>query len=414
MKVTIHRGANEIGGNCVELECDGQRIVLDVGLPINCDLIAEIPLPHVTGFRQPDPNLLAVVISHPHPDHYGLASQLPDETMFIMGAAGRRILEASGTFTSFGLSLKNSTDLIDRIPLQVGPFTLTPYLVDHSAYDSYSLLIEAGGKKLFYSGDFRGHGRKRKLIDRFLASPPADVDCLLLEGTNISRTDDKSAFPTESDLETEMVEIFRNTVGLPLVWCSAQNIDRIVTIFRACRKANRQLIIDMYTAEILRATQNEKIPQANWDSIRVFLPSGQRRQVIRGKAFDMSNSYARFRIYPEALAENAMKSVMLFRPSMIDDLDKANCIENATVLYSIWAGYLGLPQNDRLHQWVAERQLSVHHCHTSGHACIANLKRMRSAFPNATVVPIHLDDVKRFTAVFPDARIHCDGEVWCV
>jgi ribonuclease J len=36
----------------------------------------------------------------------------------------------------------------------------------HSAYDAYSLLIGADGQRLFYSADFRGHGRKAALFEQ--------------------------------------------------------------------------------------------------------------------------------------------------------------------------------------------------------------------------------------------------------
>jgi len=32
------------------------------------------------------------------------------------------------------------------------------FLVDHSAYDAYALLVEADGERLFYSGDLRDVG----------------------------------------------------------------------------------------------------------------------------------------------------------------------------------------------------------------------------------------------------------------
>jgi hypothetical protein len=35
VRVCIHRGTKEIGGTCVEIESLGQRIVLDVGLPLD-------------------------------------------------------------------------------------------------------------------------------------------------------------------------------------------------------------------------------------------------------------------------------------------------------------------------------------------------------------------------------------------
>ncbi len=35
LQLCIHRGTREIGGTCVELESSGQRILLDLGLPLN-------------------------------------------------------------------------------------------------------------------------------------------------------------------------------------------------------------------------------------------------------------------------------------------------------------------------------------------------------------------------------------------
>jgi ribonuclease J len=35
MRVRIHRGAREAGGSCVEIDHDGQRIVLDVARPLD-------------------------------------------------------------------------------------------------------------------------------------------------------------------------------------------------------------------------------------------------------------------------------------------------------------------------------------------------------------------------------------------
>jgi len=49
-------------------------------------------------------------------------------------------------------------------------------LIDHSAYDSYVFLIEAEGKRLVYSGDFQGHGRKGKSPTSLLEHPPKDID----------------------------------------------------------------------------------------------------------------------------------------------------------------------------------------------------------------------------------------------
>ena len=89
-----------------------------------------------------------MVISHPHQDHYGLAYRLPPETTFLIGAAAQSILEAADLFTPAGLKLQNVVHMEHRRPIDLGPFTITPYLVDHSAYDAYAVLVEADGRKL--------------------------------------------------------------------------------------------------------------------------------------------------------------------------------------------------------------------------------------------------------------------------
>ena len=69
MKVCIHRGAHQIGGTCVELECQGKRLVLDVGVPLDAGDPATVEMPDVKGLSSGDPALLGIVISHPHQDH---------------------------------------------------------------------------------------------------------------------------------------------------------------------------------------------------------------------------------------------------------------------------------------------------------------------------------------------------------
>ncbi|MCH8843181.1 MAG: hypothetical protein IID61_09410 [SAR324 cluster bacterium] len=46
------------------------------------------------------------------------------------------------------------------------------------------------------------------------------------------------------------------------------------------------------------------------------------------------------RVYPERLAELAPKFVLLFRQSMMRDLERAQCLAGARLLYPLWEGYL--------------------------------------------------------------------------
>ena len=411
MRVCIHRGTQEVGGTCIEIESQGKRIVLDVGLPLEATDSIE-SLPQVEGFRERHESLLAVVISHPHLDHYGLARYLLPDTQMIMGAATARILKAAMLFTPVGVEFKNAVHFKSGKPLSIGPFTITPYLNDHSAYDAYSLLISADGQRLFYSGDFRGHGRKAALFERFLKHPPSDVDVLLMEGTTIGRSGSEGKFKTEQDLEQEFVEQIRKTKGMVLVWSSGQNIDRLVTIFKACKTSKRQFVVDLYTAEILRETGNQKLPQGTWDGVRVFLPESQKKQVKMSGQYERAKAYSSSRIYPEDLANEASRSVMLFRPSMVRDLEKAGCLGNASLIYSLWSGYLKQERQQSLLECLKKYDIPLVHCHTSGHASPEDLQRYAKAIAPKMLVPIHSFSSNRFKEYFDNVEMKEDGQWW--
>ncbi len=413
MRICIHRGTKEIGGTCVEIESQGKRIVLDIGLPLDATDPDEMPLYPIPGFDQPDDSLLGVLISHPHQDHYGLAYRLPEETLFLIGEAAQSILDAAVAFMPAGLRLKQVIHLKDRKHIELGPFTITPYLVDHSAYDSYAVLVEADGERLFYSGDFRIHGRKSKLVERLIADPPTDVNVLLMEGTTLGRPDTGKGFPTEEDLVPKFVELFEQTDGLTLVWASGQNIDRLVTLYKACRKAKKQLILDVYTAHILRATGNKRIPQADWDGIKIFLPAGQKYRIIKDKAFELSNVFKPYRIYPEKLPAAASKSVMLFRPSMIRDLDRIEGLQINRLIMSMWSGYLKDERNKPLLDWLERRGIGLDHCHTSGHAAMGDLVALRNSMEKATLLPIHTELPDQFDQFFANSQQVKDGQ-WLI
>lgn len=56
---------------------------------------------------------------------------------------------------------------------------------------------------------------------------------MLMEGSSLGRLSDDETFPSEEDLEETFVTRFEQTKGIALVACWAQNIDRVVTIYRA-------------------------------------------------------------------------------------------------------------------------------------------------------------------------------------
>ena len=144
-------------------------------------------------------------------------------------------------------------------------------LTDHSAFDAYMIQVEIAGKKILYSGDFRTHGRKKVLVERLMAIPPKNLDALIMEGTNLGS--DKPCI-SESALEEQFVDLFQKTTGRVFVAWSAQNLDRTVSLYRACKKTGRTLVVDLYTAEVLEMLgEHAKIPQPGWPNLKVVITS---------------------------------------------------------------------------------------------------------------------------------------------
>ncbi|MEN6317208.1 MAG: MBL fold metallo-hydrolase [Syntrophaceae bacterium] len=413
MNLCIHRGAKEIGGSCVEIEADGQRLLLDLGLPLDAEL-DETSLPDVSGLEKLDESLLGIAISHAHLDHYGLAAKVRQRVPVLIGEGALRIISAARRFFPGTPDFLRTIEIKNKEPIALGPFTITPYLMDHSAYDAYAFLVEAKGKKIFYSGDFRSHGRKGILFERLLQNPPKDVDVLLKEGSTLGRTGLENEYPSEDELEACLIDHFNSSKGLALVWTSGQNIDRLVTIYKACRQTGKKFIVDLYTASILKAIENPNLPQPGFKDFHVFVPKFQRILVKERELFDIPISVSSSRVYPEKLPDLSSSSVMLFRPSMAKDLEWARCLEGANLIYSLWPGYLKDESYQWFRDWIEKHQIPLIHCHTSGHAPVHNLKRLEEAISATSLVPIHSSEPDAYRKHFSNVKIRNDGEIWSV
>jgi ribonuclease J len=416
--VCIHRGTQQIGGTCIELSCQGERILLDLGLPLDAgetDPVTLLPL--ISGLHAPDPSLLALVLSHGHADHWGLAPHAGTALPIVTGAATRRILRAAAAFVPRALPLgtesKGAPDLEDRKTIHLGPFAITPYLVDHSAFDAYALLIEANGRRLFYSGDIRAHGRKAALFKRLVANPPRPIHAMLMEGSSLGRLKPDQLFPTEGEIEKRLVERLREP-GFVGVCTSAQNIDRVVSLYRACKRTGRTLVLDLYALEVLAATGNANIPAPGWPNLAVYVPEYQRRHIKRTEQFDIVERYKPYRIYRDKLGEMAARAVMLFRPAMLPDIDLLpGAWTHARIIWSQWDGYLPSDANQAFRAALAARGVPLEVVHTSGHASIVDLKRLAEAMAPDALVPVHTFSGDRFAELFgTNVSRRMDGEWW--
>ena len=256
-----------------------------------------------------DPSLAGVIISHPHLDHYGLIDQVHPSVPVYIGREASLLLAEAEFFSAAGVTLHPTGFLAHRVPIQVGAFTVTPYLADHSGYDSYSLLVEAGGKRLFYTGDIRGHGRKARLFEELLADPPEGIDVLLCEGTHIRAVDagpgkcrNRGSGRSEVDVELSLAHRLMRHRGSrhgDLVGPEHRPDGDCV---RACLRAGRTLVTDLYTASIVAAIGRSSIPRPGFPKYKVYVPNRQRVQVKASGQFDRMELVEQCRVFPEWLA----------------------------------------------------------------------------------------------------------------
>ena len=419
MHFKIHRGAVEIGGSCVEIWTDNTRIVVDIGMPLvekdgsEFDfkkyqklspnlLISKGIWPDINGLYADAYNLVdGVLISHPHIDHYGFCNYLHPETKYYLGEAAHKIMELTSIFTPQQNNIKNSTYFKKSKTFNIGDITVTPYWMDHSAFDAYAFLIEHNGKTLFYSGDFRGHGRKSRAFKWFTHNAPKNVDCLLLEGTQIGRNTKKDT--TEDEIENELVNIFSEKEKINLIYTSGQNIDRLVSIYRACKKTGKLFVIDVYIATVLKELSRHAaipFPSDDFNDVKVIFPYFLCKRLTRENNEKLLYQFRKYKITKEQISSNSSDVVLLVRPSMKFDLDHIPNIDGGNLIYSLWEGYLQKDNTKRFIEYLLNKQFRIHKVHTSGHANIETLTKMVNAIQPKKIIPIHTFSGHEYKSLF--------------
>ncbi len=371
---SILRGKDKIGENLIEISYGETRILVELGKSLDGsgeDLEKEILQKRYS----------AVVVSHYHEDHAGLIKYKRDCPVYI-GNGAYRIVKTAAEYRG-EITPENILTYRNGRSFEVGGIKITPYLCDHSAYDSYMLLFEAGGRSILYTGDFRFHGRKDK--EKLLAALPERVDVLIHEGTNIGKN---ACTLTESELENKAVEIMQATDKPVFVLQSAANIDRLVSVYRASKRSGRIMYMDNYTSLIAEAAGG-KIPRPDkFDDVIAFTPRAVRGK--RGEAFLKIKNKRGL----NGITKGTKRYTMLVRASMADyikKLDSAAHICGATLIYSIWKGYKNDKYTAEFLSAMAELGINIVDLHTSGHAAAEDIELLKRTVCAEEIVCVHTE-----------------------
>ena len=406
--ITIHRGAHTIGGSCIEVSHGGHRLLLDLGMPLMAagggtlstgDLahpsLENGILPPVHGLYQGEsPNVTGLLISHAHMDHYGLLDKVHPGVPVYVSRGTRTLIDIGRIFYPEGSKVRfDEFSTFDHWkPFQLGPFTITSHLMDHSGYDACGFLIEVGGKRIFYSGDFRGHGRKSKLLTQMIRRPIPDLDCLIMEGTTLGGNH-HVGFENENEVEQAFFHHFSSQKDVTWVAASGSNVDRLVSLYRASKRAGKTLVLDLYTFYLL--VQLKKItpglPPFPGDHIRIFYLRGHAQNMVDHLGKQPLYEYRPRKIELDEIAVRREKMVVKLPISgmkkIAGHLEPQQPFNGARLIYSMWQGYL---EGDSAYSdFCARFNAELTQVHVSGHAYLADLKALVQALNPKQVIPVH-------------------------
>lgn len=427
MEMVIYRGTSQIGGSCVELRSGGSRILLDIGMPLSlrdCDAPGDEDsaadlrmlgiLPNVDGvYRGDEQSVEAVILSHAHHDHMGLAGYVHERIPVYATLGTWALYDSLRVFVPQPVPIASRAVMETGQSMRIGPFTVTAHLVDHSAPDAVAVEVEADGHTLLYSGDVRAHGRKASSLYHLQRKLAGRVDTLVMEGTTIGRLD--KPVTTEDDLEWEFVRLLRKQRHMAVVFCSSQNLDRLVTIFRAVRRTGKTMVIDLYTAYTLHNLEDlsMKVPQWDWDEIRV-VPWRYQQRLLReaGKEEFIEHTRSKWIGWNEMKTE-PRSIVLLARSNRILEGLERECgdeIQNMSIVWSMWWGYW---DDDEYIRPLSEKHgVNPVHLHTSGHCNWADIESLVETLCPGRVIPIHTENAEHFARHLPNSVLLEDGQVY--
>ena len=382
MEINIIRGQNQIGGSIIEVSSKNTKIILDVGSNLDDK---EIVVPEIEGLFKGEAKYDGVLISHYHSDHEGLATKILPEIPIYMGEKSYEIHKVTREYIKKEYLKEPKTFKADEEFL-IGDIKITPYLCDHSAFDSHMFLLECEEKKILYTGDFRSNGRK---FFQSLLNKLPKVDALITEGTNLSNDKIGKINLTEKELEKKGIEILEGNDRPVFVLMAATNIDRIVTFYKIANATKRLFLLDTYAGQIT-ATIGGNIPNPRtFFNVKIFQTSSSKHDILE--------NYPKNKIWKNKIAKSNF--LMCVRTSMkkyLESYPNEFSFEGCTLFYSMWEGYKKQEDTKEFLKFMEEKGVKIISLHTSGHADEKDFDKLIKKVEPKIIIPVHTENSEWF------------------
>lgn len=398
MEIIIHRGINQIGGCIAEIATDKNRILIDLGqnLPdgegvVNDDFASYAAIERITK------HIDAIFYTHYHGDHLGLFHLVPDSIPQHIGKVAKRVSLCKHQRLAFIKERKEQSEkeiakieamqsFESRQIIAVGDIQITPYFVSHSAYDAYMFLIEADGKRILHTGDFRGHGYLSKGLlptIKKLILKRGKIDILITEGTMLSRLDERVRH--ENELKTEIIELMKQYKNV-FVMCSSTDMERLATFHVANQEmGDIPFVCDDFQKSVLE----------------IFSDSAGKMSSL----FNFGEPYAFWKENTKLVKWMQDKGFcMLLRATdkftgYIEYLLPLLERDNIVLIYSMWKEYVNPASKHAIKRYLdfVGKFPRVQKIHTSGHASTDYLADVCNLVnPTTGIIPIHSENSSNF------------------
>lgn len=393
MNITIHRGANQIGGCITEISTKGCKIIIDLGSNLPGSKEMELTAGQVMKITD---DADAVFYTHYHGDHIGLHHLVSPHVPQYIGEGAKEVLlckyKALALHGNYSRQIKSAEQMLiyhaaEQIDIsQKRKIFVTPYFVSHSAFDAYMFLIECEGKKILHTGDFRKHGFLGKGLLPTLKKRIGNVDILIIEGTMLGRKQEPVL--TESEITNHVTQALHMHKYI-FALCSSTDIERLATFHSACKETGRIFLVDEYQESV----------------VDIFTKyAGQKSRYFKFKTFRLIN-YRTENVKKELQHKGFLMPVRASSFDLIKRMLDVYNDEQPWLIYAMWSGYADSDSDSALEGVTRIRSLFPDRIydgvkdgvHTSGHADVQALEEMcRTVRPRIGIIPIHKDANHRY------------------
>ncbi|ORU00167.1 beta-lactamase domain protein [Anaerovibrio sp. JC8] len=401
---------DRIGGCVTELATEKTKILIDFGL--------SLPGAKDTTNIKYDwdkERVDAVFFTHYHGDHIGRFMEIPDDVIMYMGRITfkvllniRKALHDWDTVNSMKARLTKGTIKFVEVNESIAindDVVVTGFAVDHSAYDALMYLVEADGRNILYTGDFRDHGHRGhkkgkngdrniilEVIEKHILKDGRRVDDLIIEGTMMGERSQEKRF-SEKDLMAWATEYFKEHRHI-FLRISSTNADSLASFYQAARKNGIKMYANKY---ILQQFKVYRQAGKRWHTSMYNFYNVQPLPFISDK--EGADNTQALNIIREMRKKGFVAVVREAEhyERVMDELSDTK----PELIYSMWDGYLN-PENQAYDEKLAAfcKKYNAFSKHTSGHAFTELIEQViNKVNPTHKIWPIHTENVAGFRAL---------------